>query len=47
MQVDLFIKKLKHWKSNLIGITINCQDKNDKEIINIFESISTILGIKE
>lgn len=47
MQVDLFIKKLKHWKSNLIGITINCQDKNDKEIINIFEIIRTILGIKE
>ena len=47
MTVDLFIKKLKQWKSNLIGITINCQDKSNEEVISIFENISAILGIKK
>ncbi len=46
MKVNLFIDKLKKWKSNLIGITINCQDRLDDDIINIFENISAILGIK-
>ncbi len=45
MSQDLFIHKLKQWKSNLIGITINCQDKVDDDIIDIFESIITILGV--
>lgn len=45
MPQDLFINKLEHWKSNLIGITINCQDKADDNIINAFASISVILGI--
>ena len=49
MTLDLFISKMKQWKSNLIGITINCQDKNyDYDtIVNIFECVSVILGIKK
>lgn len=45
MSQDLFIDKLKQWESDLIGITINCQDKADEDIINIYEHISIILGI--
>lgn len=45
MTLDLFINKLEQWQPSLIGITINCQDKNDKEIVNIFESIIIILGV--
>lgn len=47
MPLDLLINKLVQWESNLIGITINCQDKNEEEVISIFESISTILGTKK
>lgn len=47
MAFDLFINKLRQWESSLIGVTINCQDKNDREIINIFESVTTILSIDE
>lgn len=43
MSLDLFIEKLEQWKSNVIGITINCQDKATEDIINIFGSISIIL----
>ncbi len=45
MEFDLFIEKLKNWKSSLIGITINCQGGVDDDIVNVFENISVILGI--
>lgn len=47
MTLDLFISKMKQWKSNLIGITINCQDKNYDTIVNIFECVSIILENKK
>ena len=47
MTQNLFINKLKQWKSNLIGITINCQNKNDEEVVYIFECVRVILRNKK
>jgi len=45
MSQNLFIEKLEQWESDLVGVTINCQDETFDEVINIFTRVVDVLGI--